>query len=127
MNFQTRRVQLTDERGRLLASQQSLNAEQGTTIDGRRIVDVNDALPQDPAEIGEAASGRIELLTELGYVDDELAEVDAAIARIDSGTYGYCETCGLRIDDVRLIAIPTARRCAADQRRFESGTYGIQE
>ncbi len=121
MNLQIRRLQLTEERTRLAAAQQSLNAEQGTTTEGRRTIDIDDASPQDPAEVGEAATGRIELLTELGYVDTELAEVGAAIARIDNGTYGRCETCGQEIDDLRLIAIPTARRCASDQRRFESG------
>ena len=40
-----------------------------------------------------------------------LAEVDAAEQRVDSGTYGACETCGEPIGDDRLRARPTARTC----------------
>jgi DnaK suppressor protein len=46
----------------------------------------------------------------------QLAEVDAALARLDSGSYGICERCGQAIAEGRLEARPTARlciRCAA--------------
>ncbi|EYR65183.1 hypothetical protein N866_05895 [Actinotalea ferrariae CF5-4] len=41
----------------------------------------------------------------------ELAEVDAAEARLDDGTYGTCERCGAPIPAARLEARPTARTC----------------
>ena len=41
----------------------------------------------------------------------ELAEVDAAIARIDDGTYGQCERCGAAIAVERLEAVPATRSC----------------
>jgi DnaK suppressor protein len=44
---------------------------------------------------------------------EHLAEVRAAIGRLDAGKYGLCERCGLRIPDGRLEARPTARRCVA--------------
>lgn len=44
---------------------------------------------------------------------DRLAEVDAAVARLDDGTYGTCEGCGRPIARERLAALPTARRCVA--------------
>jgi DnaK suppressor protein len=40
-----------------------------------------------------------------------LADVEAAIARLDDGTYGICERCGKAIPDARLEARPTARTC----------------
>lgn len=40
-----------------------------------------------------------------------LAEIDAALARIDAGTYGSCEACGLAIARERLEVIPQARLC----------------
>lgn len=40
-------------------------------------------------------------------------EVDAALARLDAGTYGVCEACGKPIADGRLEARPTARTCVA--------------
>lgn len=40
-----------------------------------------------------------------------LAEVDAALARVDDGTHGTCERCGRPIAQARLEARPTARTC----------------
>ena len=42
-----------------------------------------------------------------------LAEVDAALARVDAGTYGACERCGQSISPARLEARPAARLCVA--------------
>lgn len=42
-----------------------------------------------------------------------LAEVEAALARVDVGTYGVCEVCGQPIGEGRLEARPTARTCIA--------------
>ncbi|MCW2604006.1 MAG: molecular chaperone DnaK [Pseudonocardiales bacterium] len=40
-----------------------------------------------------------------------LAEVDAASARLDAGTYGMCGRCGLEIGAERLAARPGAAYC----------------
>ena len=40
-----------------------------------------------------------------------LVEVDAALARLDDGTYGVCERCGGPVAPGRLEARPTARTC----------------
>ena len=41
----------------------------------------------------------------------QLAEVDAALARLDDGSYGRCEVCGEPVAPARLEARPTARTC----------------
>jgi DnaK suppressor protein len=41
----------------------------------------------------------------------QLAEVDAARARLADGTYGTCAECGGPIGEGRLEARPTARTC----------------
>jgi DnaK suppressor protein len=43
-------------------------------------------------------------------IDRQLAEVDAALQRIEEGTYGVDELTGESIDPARLEADPTARR-----------------
>jgi DnaK suppressor protein len=43
----------------------------------------------------------------------ELSEIDAALARIASGTYGTCEDCGGAIGRDRLRALPEVRRCVS--------------
>jgi len=50
-----------------------------------------------------------------------LAAIDAALARIDAGTYGRCERCGKEIEEDRLEAIPWATLCIDDKRRDERG------
>ena len=40
-----------------------------------------------------------------------LAELDAALARLGSGSYGTCERCGRAIAPARLDARPEARTC----------------
>jgi sigma-B regulation protein RsbU (phosphoserine phosphatase) len=40
-----------------------------------------------------------------------LAEVDAALARLDDGTYGLCGACHEQIDPSRLLVDPLARFC----------------
>jgi RNA polymerase-binding transcription factor len=63
-------------------------------------------------------------------------EADEAIRRLQSagerqarraaelrhqGSYGLCESCGKRIGDDRLAAVPEATRCIACQVSFEAG------
>ena len=45
-----------------------------------------------------------------------LAEIDAALQRIEDGTYGICEVCGKPIGADRLSAIPWTRLCIDDSR-----------
>lgn len=42
-----------------------------------------------------------------------LDEVDAAIARLDAGTYGACRTCRRPIPVARLEAVPEASQCVS--------------
>ena len=42
-----------------------------------------------------------------------IADIDAAVARVEAGTYGTCEACGSTIPAERLAALPTTARCAA--------------
>ena len=44
-------------------------------------------------------------------VRHHLTEVDAALARVEAGSYGVCEACGSPIGDARLDALPAARLC----------------
>lgn len=53
--------------------------------------------------------------------ENVVAEIDAAIARIDDGTYGTCAKCGSVIPPERLDAIPYAVLCLDDKRLQEHG------
>jgi hypothetical protein len=45
-------------------------------------------------------------------VEALLDQVDGALARLDDGSYGRCESCGAIIAEERLAETPTARTCA---------------
>jgi DnaK suppressor protein len=51
-----------------------------------------------------------------------LNEVEAALERVGTGTYGICEVCLQPIDVARLEARPTARTCV--HHVGSRGTYG---
>jgi len=52
---------------------------------------------------------------------EEMRQVEAALRRLDAGTYGDCAACGEPIPLPRLLVQPAAARCAGCQARFESG------
>ena len=62
---------------------------------------------------------------ELALDDHEtlaLNQIDAALARIESGVYGECLDCGAGIALARLQANPQALRCISCQQKFENTT-----
>ncbi len=52
-------------------------------------------------------------------IDQDLADVERALRKLDEGTYGRCEACGREIGARRLEAVPMARYCVDDQQRAE--------
>ena len=51
-----------------------------------------------------------------------LAEVEAALKKIDESTYGICEKCGGKISKERLEVLPTARFCLNCESKAKVGT-----
>ena len=51
---------------------------------------------------------------------EEMSQVEAALRRLDAGTYGDCAGCGEPIPLQRLLVQPAAERCAACQARLEA-------
>lgn len=49
----------------------------------------------------------------------ELADVDAAMGRLDAGSFGACVDCGVGIPMARLKAQPAAARCIVCQEKSE--------
>jgi DnaK suppressor protein len=56
-----------------------------------------------------------------GNMEHVLAEIDAALQRIDEGTYGTCVRCGTTIAEGRLEAVPYATMCIECKRLDERG------
>jgi DnaK suppressor protein len=49
------------------------------------------------------------------HAAEELAQIAAALRRVDAGSYGQCEDCGDPIDERRLRALPGTPFCTACQ------------
>jgi RNA polymerase-binding transcription factor DksA len=54
-------------------------------------------------------------LAVLEQIERELVEVDAALVRLDDGTYGTCRVCSATIDDATLADRPTTDVCPAHE------------
>ena len=66
------------------------------------------------ADPNDRASQESDIALELRNRDRErklIKKIDESIARIESGEYGYCDSCGVEIGIKRLEARPTATLC----------------
>jgi DnaK suppressor protein len=66
------------------------------------------------ADPNDRATQESDMALELRNRDRErklIKKIDETIAKIDSGDYGYCESCGVEIGIERLQARPTASLC----------------
>jgi DnaK suppressor protein len=100
------RNRLLEERSRLLAQRADLTGDHAGMVEASRDSNADDE--HDP-EGSTIAFERSQLASLLRQVDDRLAEVDAALLRVEAGTYGRCERCGRPVEPERLQARPTAR------------------
>ncbi len=78
---------------------------------------VSGSADNHPADTATETVGR-----EVDYTLEEnssnvLREIDAALERIDAGTYGTCQACGRTVEPERLEYLPWATLCAEDARR----------
>lgn len=112
--------QLEQFKEKLLAEKTKLEAElstigrrTGTPGDWEPIIDEADASATDPNDRADAMEDLEENASILNELEARLAEVTAALARIDAGTYGLCVIGGEPIPPARLAANPAAKNCIA--------------
>jgi DnaK suppressor protein len=102
--------ELRFERARVAAQLAALEAEWSALVAASEDSNADDEHDPEGATIGFE---RAQLSAVVDATRARLAEVDAALSRLDSGTYGTCERCGSPIDPERLAALPATRRCIA--------------
>lgn len=109
------REALLDERRRVQAALDNLHEENPGSI--------SDETGDDSAYDNHLAdTATVTFDRELDYTLEEnaehvLADIDAALKRIEDGTYGTCTNCGQQIPPERLEARPWATLCIDCQRR----------
>jgi DnaK suppressor protein len=110
------RRRLEAERRDLVAGIARTEAELAMPVDDRG---EDTTASQHPADVASDLYAReIAVLTDL-TLREQVADIDAALARMDDGTYGTCVDCGKRVPAERLEVHPQAARCLACQTREE--------
>ena len=112
------KVKLLAERAKYLHSAEEYRAEADALIDGREPGDV-----QFDEEGGEGDTLAVERERDLALSNQArqaVDQIDAALDRIASGTYGLCVRSGLPIPQERLRAIPWA----AERVEYKAGGLG---
>jgi RNA polymerase-binding protein DksA len=98
---------LLSERERVVSAIENLRSENAASVD-----DIADEASDQ--HLADAASDTYD--RELGDTLEDnseqvLEEIDAALRRIEEGTYGTCTNCGKQISEERLEALPWASLC----------------
>jgi len=100
--FSPQRDELIAERDHLTTQLEQLGRAPGTTD-----LDFDEGF----ADSGQVTAERGEVDALAGSLSENLAEIEAALAKLENGTYGQCEDCGQAIAPARLEAMPSARFC----------------
>ncbi len=109
------RAQLESERVRL----EQMIADHVRELEEARQTETSAERSPDPGS-AEAGSMNFEFEKELSLGQntvDLLRKVERALARVDDGTYGICESCGTQIPVARLEVLPYATECVSCARR----------
>jgi len=95
-----------------------LLVQRSDLIGRRRRIDLDLRRQNEPlsADFAEQATQRQndDVLAEIDHsASDELVAIDVALARLDAGHYGLCDSCGCEIEAARLETLPYATKCAS--------------
>jgi DnaK suppressor protein len=115
------RTQLESERARVLAAIENLHEDNSHSLEDET-GEVNASGADN--HLGDTASATYDRELEQGLeegAEELLSKIDAALRRIDNGTYGICDNCGEPIGEERLEAMPWATLCIDCKRREERG------
>jgi RNA polymerase-binding transcription factor DksA len=93
----------------LLKVRDALRRECEEHSDAARTITETDA--HDAVDTANRNTDYGTLIAEIRFEEAELAEVEAALERLQHGAYGVCEATGQPIEPERLRALPWTRLC----------------
>lgn len=109
---------LDEERARVVSAIENIHHENpGSLADETGELSIG--FDQHPADVASETHDREVEYTLEENAEHVLAAIDAALRRMDEGTYGTCERCGNPVGEERLRARPWATLCIDCQRRLE--------
>jgi DnaK suppressor protein len=101
------------------AAAQRADIERAESDIAKRLGDAVGDAGDDQADVGAKTFEREHELALTHNARELLAQNERAIARIDAGIYGTCESCGEAIGKARLQAFPRATLCVSCKQREE--------
>ena len=110
------RIVLEGERNRLMHAAQAVHHE------GSLLEETGDLAIGSGDHIADSATETYLRELDEGLEENAehlLDEIDAALVRIEDGSYGLCAACGRPISEARLEAVPYATLCIDDKRALE--------
>ncbi|MEO3814785.1 TraR/DksA C4-type zinc finger protein [Sphaerisporangium sp. B11E5] len=111
--------ELSVVRHRLQGEIEELNAEVARAESQIASGDISDSAGDDQTDAGAKTYEREREIALTLNARDLVAQNERAIARIDAGTYGVCESCHKPIGKERLQAFPRATLCVSCKQREE--------
>ncbi|MBV8257883.1 MAG: TraR/DksA C4-type zinc finger protein [Actinobacteria bacterium] len=114
------RTALLEERERVEAALENLRDEHPGSLDE----EVEEIAATSDNHLAETATATMNREIDYGLEENSrqvLSEIDAALQRIEDGTYGICTNCGREIPVERLEAYPWASLCIDCKRESERG------
>ena len=102
---------LENERDQIRGSVAAADRDLAELRDRRDVADVD--FSEEGGEGASTASEKGQIETLRAQLVARLDAVEAALGRLESGTYGVCESCGGSIGEARLEAMPDATLCVA--------------
>lgn len=114
------RQRLTEERDRLEREIYDRTRGDAAVVPTDPISDAG-GLVSDQADDADAMADTERTQAVVRNAQTLLAQVNAALERLDSGNYGICARCGKAIDPRRLERLPYATLCVEDQAAVDSG------
>jgi len=114
-------AEITEVRDQLAVEAVELQAEidRAESDIASRLGDAVSDAGDDSADVGAKAYEREHELALTYNARELLAQSERALASIDAGTYGSCESCGEPIGKARLQAFPRATLCVRCKQREE--------
>lgn len=114
-------AELQEVRTELLAEIDRVRAELDEVATGLEglLRNPGDGAGDDQADVGNANFEREHEISLARKSAEILEQSERALARIEDGTYGVCESCGGAIGKLRLQAFPRATLCLACKQKQE--------
>jgi DnaK suppressor protein len=113
MNTESFKARLAEEKQKLEAELATVGRRNPANPGDWEAVPQETELAADPADVASEIAGFEDNAGIVKELEARLIDVNAALGRIEDGSYGKCKVGGEEIEEARLNADPAAATCIA--------------